>query len=135
MTTVEKNANQQTPGVQIPLIEAQVRLLRFRESILGLDTYPADTSKTKACLIHMNDLLGLLSERDLSGIRCYLGLRWDDEVGQKVISLVMVGTRLLADGTHEDVIHADDPTNSGIFDFTAPCPNTCSPDSPLNHII
>lgn len=124
----------ETPGTQIPLATAQERALRFRQTILGLPDYPANTSQTKACLIYKDDIEGLISEGPFDGIRCYLGLRFDDELNQQVISLMMVRTELQDDGTYKDIINETDPTNSGIFDFTAPCPNTCSPTSPLNII-
>lgn len=124
----------ETPGTQIPLATAQDRARRFRETILGLPDYPDNTSKTKACLIYKDDIEGLISEGPFDGIRCYLGLRFDNELNEQVISLMMVRTELQADGTYKDIINETDPTNSGIFDFTAPCPNTCSPTSPLNII-
>lgn len=132
MPTEKQNGGVISPGTEITVEEAQARIGHFQEAILGLSDYPENVSKTKACLIHLGELLSMLSEGGISGIRAYLALRWDPTLEQNIISLVMVKTRLTAAGIHEDIINEVDPTKSGIFDFTAPCPNTCSPGSPLN---
>jgi hypothetical protein len=107
----------------ISLDEAKARLCDFQTNILGLSDYPSDVSQTKACLISMDDLNAIMAEKNLAGIRCYLGLRDDSDVGQKVISLIMVGTTLVGG------VHVDDTT--AIYDLTMPCPNTCDPNSAL----
>lgn len=132
MPTENQNGGSIASGTEITITEAQARIGHFQEAILGLSDYPENASKTKACLIHLPELLAMLGEGGISGIRCYLALRYDETVGQNVTSLVMVKTRLTAAGIHEDIINETDPAKSGIFDFTAPCPNTCSPGSPLN---
>jgi hypothetical protein len=115
----------------ISLEEAQEKVNAFRERILGLPDWPEDISRTKACHITRTDIEEMLGEGDIDGIRCYLALRNDIELEKQVISLVMVGTRLLADGTYEDVI-LNAEGEPATFDFTMPCPKTCDPDSPLN---
>jgi hypothetical protein len=110
---------------QISLAEAKARLCDFQTNVLGLSDWQASISKTKACLISMDDINAIMQEQDLAGIRCYLGLRQDSDVGnQKVISLIMVGTTLDGDGNHID-------NTSAIYDLTMPCPNTCDPGSAL----
>lgn len=74
-----------------------------------------------------------------AGIRSYLGIDTtngtgkDNGYGEK---LVIVGTNYDSKtGKHNDIIlNPSEPTSrdSGIYDFTHPCPNDCDSNSPLN---
>jgi len=110
----------------------------------------------KAFLIPAEDLTAILKEMNIlkqqpngtfildetkltnAGIRSYLaidtanGTKKDNGYGEK---LVIVGTTY-DDKTkvHSDIIkNPQDPTSldSGIYDFSEPCPNTCDQSSPL----
>jgi hypothetical protein len=118
-------------GTPISINEARERIQLFRDKILDLPDYPDDTSKTVACLIKMEDLQMLLKETGVDGIRCYLSLRRDAQLGgQYCISFVMVATSYNREtGNYDDII--DETGSSDVFDFTAPCPNSCSPNSLL----
>lgn len=75
-----------------------------------------------------------------SQIRGYLAI--DASNMEKII---FVGTENV-DGVYRDIIDgtidgttpttlkssASDPSTSGVFDFTSPCPPSCDPNSPLN---
>lgn len=119
---------------RIPIEKGTEEISAYNE-LVATFPYPEDVSITKACHVRKEDLLEMLSEGDIDGIRCYFGLRKivdpkSDMYGMQVMSLVMVGTRLLDDGTNEDVVVTSDG-NSGVYEFTTPCPNSCDTSSPL----
>ena len=119
------NLSANSGDVEISLKDARDSIHLFNELILSPDCFPSDeVSKTKACHISFQDLERLRNETGAHGIRCYLGLRFRDELGKKAICLVTVATQLV-DGVYVDIIHPD--PNTGIYDLTMPCPNTCDP--------
>ena len=100
---------------------------------------------SKAFLLPIEDLLGCLVEMGIAKldehgngtitykenekVRTYLGI--DDNGEEK---LLMVGTKNEGE-IYTDIINEDsekEVSNSGIFDFTDPCPTDCDPNSPLN---
>lgn len=119
----------------ISLDDAQVKVASFRERILHLADYPEGVSKTIACHITLTDLQDMMKEQDMDGIRAYLGLRYDESVGEDVICLVMVGTRWnVEERIYQDIILDGVGGEYGIYDLTMPCPNTCDGSSPLNNL-
>lgn len=112
----------------------------------------AHPNDARAFLIPVKDLLKAMKEMDIirknndgtysivdavnTGIRAYMAI--DDQGKQK---LLIVGTFLeVDDQTHYDIVEgrkiplSDEvtPYESGVFDFTTPCPSECDDDSPLN---
>ncbi|AXT53894.1 hypothetical protein D1818_24895 [Aquimarina sp. BL5] len=72
-------------------------------------------------------------------VRAYMAIGSEDG-GPVEERLLIVGTQEV-DGVYRDVINGEidgksvglgDSSNSGIYDFTLPCPNTCDNDSKLN---
>lgn len=118
----------------IPLKEAQEWTKQWQSSYSKLP---------KAFTLPVEDLLGCLTEMgiintDSDGnvtikynegdkVRTYLG---EDKDWNK--KLIMVGTKN-EEGTYVDIIRdAKAPGNSGIYDYSEPCPPKCDPKSPLN---
>lgn len=91
--------------------------------------FPDGVSRTVACHITRKDLMAMLNDVSNDGIRCYFGKRYSDHVQQEVFCLVMVGTHF-ENGCYYDIIR-DDKLNSGVYEFTTPCPDTCDTASPL----
>lgn len=108
---------------------AQNRIAEFQEKILNSPLWPDDVSKTKACHVSYIDLNNL-AQMDITGVRCYLSLDYNESLGKKAISLIIVGTRLLENGIEEDILLNKDG-ELAIFDFTTPCPDTCDRNSAL----
>ena len=98
---------------------------------------------SKAFLLPVENLLGCLQEMgvlkiDSDGkatitlgkdqkVRTYIGL--DEKKTQK---LIMVGTKN-ENGVYKDLISENEDNNSGIYDFSRPCPYDCDLSSPLNN--
>ncbi|WP_452601962.1 hypothetical protein [Pontimicrobium sp. MEBiC06410] len=117
----------------------------------------ANPNKCKGFLMPAGDLIGALTEMgvidksgkvvtskvDSAGVRAYMAINDKDTskangYGEK---LLIVGTYVDCNNIHRDIIEdekpsgckmlAPEPTGSGVYDFTDPCPNTCDPNSPL----
>ena len=107
----------------------------------------------KAFLIPAVDLVQVLNEIGVLGdkaaakaqakakakakdVRAYVAI--GSEAGGPVEEkLLLVGTNKDDKGIYRDIIDgkslgANNGPNSGIYDFTSPCPTACDPDSPLN---
>lgn len=115
----------------------------------------------KAFLIPVIDLIEALEEMGVikketdghyslnnvneAGVRAYMAVDPKISVanGEK---LLIVGTRIDCNGVHRDIIegekssgckdgeidaHVSALVNSGVYDFTEPCPNVCDQNSPL----
>ena len=115
-----------------------------------------NTDHCKAFLIPAEDLTAVLKEMNIlvqhpsgdyildesklpnAGVRSYIGIdttngtKKENGYGEK---LVIVGTTYdVKTKVHSDIIkNEQDPTSldSGIYDFTQPCPSTCDVTSPL----
>ncbi|KIX22245.1 hypothetical protein SY27_06225 [Flavobacterium sp. 316] len=74
----------------------------------------------KAHLIPMEDFVALSKEEGVENIRAYIGI---DENGVNKLMLVGVNAKGL-DMVNEEI-------GERVYDFTAPCPTTCDPSSPL----
>ena len=119
------------------------------------DTHP---NQCKAFLIPVRDLVNTLMEMDVlerqgdghytidegtdKGIRAYMAI--DTSVteghGEKLLLVATNKTEINGKVVHQDIIYLG-PTSphphtklqeSGVYDFTHPCPNTCDEDSPLS---
>ena len=64
----------------------------------------------------------LLDEPGAAYIRIYPAMNDEREVTLTAVAVDAEGNDMI--GTEE---------NSGVYDFTCPCPNTCDVNSPLNH--
>lgn len=105
----------------IDLTDAQRFTARWRKE---QGTYIAH-HELHAFVIPPADLKEVLDEKP-SAIRAYIGI---DDLGEA--KLMIVGTKYNEDtDTFEDIIPVS-PENSGIYDFSRPCPNLCDKKSPL----
>jgi len=97
------------------------------EAITWVKAWADRGNFVKNFLIDASELQGIINEHGASYVRVYFA--WDDtmEEGRKE-KLVMTPT----DEFGNDMIPKDGKPTSNVFDFTNPCPPTCSPDSPLN---
>jgi hypothetical protein len=74
------------------------------------------------------DLYKKLQEPGVSSFRAYMAL--GDKNDMSSIRLLLVAV----DINGHDVINKNAADDSGIFDFTTPCPTQCDKDSPLNNL-
>ncbi|WP_055447564.1 hypothetical protein [Lacinutrix mariniflava] len=108
-----------------------------------------------ACLEEMNILVNdgsgkyTLNDDTNSGVRAYMAIKRPDgtPATAQTEKLLLVGTIQDCNGIHRDIVHDEKSSGctdrkveiavanlnggSGIFDFTAPCPDNCDPNSPL----
>lgn len=97
-------------------------------------------------VVLMDELKEAGAVKNFNGYRLYLGMVEDtsnDEGGYKISVTVNATETVNPTGNPEDEYERDiilkDPVvieqetaESGVFDFTRPCPTFCDPDSPLN---
>ena len=138
----------------IPLSTAQDCVQKWRtENGFNCKAFliPADDLIT--CLEEMNILQKesngsyTIQDAENSGLRAYLAIdRPSDQLATpQTEKLYLVGTKIDSQGVHRDIIEDDKKQQresniaakisalkgTGIYDFTAPCPNTCDGNSPL----
>ena len=122
----------------IPLSQAKEWTANWRKNNPNL---------SKAFLLPVEDLIGCLMEmgiittdskgnttikfKEEDKVRTYLGIDKDGEE-----KLIMVGTKNEG-GTYTDIIREETAVeksggNSGIYNYSKPCPPECDPKSPLN---
>ena len=92
-----------------------------------------DHQDLKAFLIPQDDLKEVLAEPNVVNVRAYIGI---DTTDDNKPHLIIVGINEAG----EDVIYAaagegcddeDGTKNTGLYDFSQPCPTTCDINSPL----
>lgn len=92
-----------------------------------------DHQNLKAFLIPLEDLKEVIKEPNVANVRAYIGI---DKSNDNEPHLIIVGVN--AEG--EDIIYkaagkgcvdTDGTENTGLYDFSDPCPTTCDVNSPL----
>lgn len=101
------------------------------------------------CLVEMEVLkkqqdgnYSLKKDLSTSGVRAYMAIKRpvNEKPSALTEKLLIVGTLLNEKGIHKDLVvdqvcpeeeKVEAIKGSGVFDFTAPCPNECDPNSPL----
>jgi hypothetical protein len=136
-----KNMEDQTNTISLDEAKAYTQEWRNKES-----TYNSH-QELNAFLIPAVDLqeaLDLLKGQEgKTYVRAYIGVKHQARVSEE--KLVIVATIADEDDStiYRDLIYGkvdgigattppSDPTNSGIFDFTYPCPTFCDPKSPIH---
>lgn len=128
----------------IPLEDAIARVTLFREKMLKSAAVPED-SVPRAILIPIDDLLAIIQKyvtvddegnvrSNLKGVRTYFAIKptdhdLPDEVTALVVAVDLKGKDLINTGNGVGV--GPDEEETDIYDFTAPCPTECDPESPL----
>lgn len=114
----------------IHLSDGSAMTKSWRDYISGIDKNP---NYIRAFNIPMADISKLASFAQSSSVRAYLALGTPGDISSLKLVLVPVNT---ADG--KDITGVPDSgvtgatvTDSTVFDFTSPCPQTCDITSPL----
>jgi hypothetical protein len=68
-----------------------------------------------------------------TGVRAYIGMREPDDTGCSQLHLLLVPATVDEDFWNKGTIPDGGEVGSSIYDFTAPCPDTCASDNPLNN--
>ncbi|WP_343330909.1 hypothetical protein [Polaribacter staleyi] len=96
--------------------------------------------KCRAFNIPKIDLQEVLAEDGVESIRAYIGVKEStNSKGEKeyeeklmIVGVDENGKDMLPSATKGNTLAAESADDSGIFDFTDPCPSACDSDSPLN---
>lgn len=92
-----------------------------------------DHENLKGFLIPLDDLKEVIAEPNVVNVRAYIGVNKDNDYQPH---LIIVGVN--EEG--EDIIYkaagtgcedGDGNVNTGLYDFSQPCPTTCDTSSPL----
>jgi hypothetical protein len=108
---------------RVPLKEASEATKHWRNS-----------QKINAYAIDKQELLDVIAENEMDAMRVYFGLDKDGKERMFLVAAEKIKDKfgkviLIKDLIDEDPLDG----NSGhyVYDFTAPCPNTCDDESPL----
>lgn len=130
------------------MIDVTNTTIPVKEAQEWVNAWRAKFATCKGFLIPAEDLVAVLKEMNIlkedngqfvlnednvsdNGARAYLAID-DKEPEGNGEKLLIVGTTKEPDGTHKDIIYENSKDgNSGIYDFTKPCPSTCDVTSPL----
>jgi hypothetical protein len=126
---------------QIPLEQAQLFVGKWKETKAKINKKePVSEIKIKGFLITqdvVNALTEAVNKVNGQGIRAYLGIeefKELDEFGmpKQEFKLLMVGV----DSNGKDMVAKEESAeavgNSGVYNYTIPCPSDCDQESPLN---
>lgn len=126
----------------IPLNEAIDRVTLFREKMVKSAAIP-ESNIPRAILIPIADLLAIIQKYSsvdeegnvvskLQGVRTYFAIKaTDQDLPDEVTALVVAVDKDGNDLINTKLGSGDDEEGSEIYDFTAPCPDVCDPESPL----
>ena len=109
----------------IPLAEGTTLTTNWRNYISAVDPNP---NYIRAFNIPMADITSLAKFTKCTSVRAYLAMVTPGDVSTLKVVLVPV------DANGNDITGipgAGDVTESTVFDFSSPCPNTCDINSPL----
>ena len=127
----------------IPVTVAKERVrnwLKLLSTIGNFKDHP--TTMPRAIYISMDDIAQLLNEYkkyEINGIRVYFGLKEDPSQrthpskSQDLSGLIVPVFKADEFRQHKDhiVSDLDDPNDTSVYDFTAPCPAYCDKQSEL----
>ena len=125
----------------IPVKDAQVRVENFRHQFKA--SVPEDNIP-RAVLIPIQDLMAIVEKyssvdengditNKLSGVRAYFAVKETDKALPNDITALIVPVDLAGNDLikNTDTLADADDDDSGIYDFTKPCPDLCDTKSPL----
>lgn len=92
-----------------------------------------DHNDLKAFLIPLADLQEVMKEPNVANVRAYIGI---DASNDNQPHLIIVGVNeegedIIYDAAGEGCVDGDGEVNTGLYDFSQPCPTTCDITSPL----
>ncbi|WP_316840348.1 hypothetical protein [Pedobacter gandavensis] len=85
----------------------------------------------KGFLIDKDELQDMLREKDTRYVRVYFGWDVQMEAGREQRMIMVPADKYGQDMVNKEPVEATSETsevNSNVFDFTMPCPPTCSPE-------
>jgi hypothetical protein len=143
----QPNRSKKTASVTEPVsFLSSISLDQAQSQIDGWRSYPIDPKGFHGFLINTKDILGLanviithiIEGRTILGVRAYLGTELPGSKYEGKPSLIFVAVE--EDPKNEygrdiyDRTNSKEANNSGIFNFTQPCPTCCEPGSDLVNI-
>ncbi len=127
----------------IPVEDAIARVTLFREKMVKSSAIP-ESNIPRAILIPIEDLLAIVQKyatvdaegnvsSSIIGVRTYFAIKatdqdLPDEVTSLVVPVDLEGKDIITTKTGVGLGEGED---TGIYDFTKPCPDQCDPESPL----
>ena len=115
----------------IPLSDACRYTRRWREAGNTIRAFTIDTQE----LLDIIDELGRKHLKAVAQVRVYFGIK---DTGEEALVLVGVDehgndiTSFMKPGAAQSAKNVEGEEESGTYDFTRPCPDTCDSGSPLN---
>jgi hypothetical protein len=113
----------------IPLSDACRYTRRWREAGNSIKAFTIDKQE----LLDIIDELGLKHQKEIQQVRVYFGIKDDEKEALVLVGVDEFGndiTSFMKPGETTQKVEGEE--ESGTYDFTRPCPDTCDEGSPLN---
>ena len=92
-----------------------------------------DHTDLKGFLIPLEDLKEVVKEPNVANVRAYIGvdITNDNEPHLIIVGVNEAGEDIIYKAAGKGCDDADGTVNTGLYDFSQPCPTTCDITSPL----
>ena len=112
----------------IPLSDACRYTRRWREAGNTIKAFTIDTQE----LTDIIDELGVKHMKEVKQVRVYFGIKDDNKEALVLVGVDEFGNDITSFMKPESAAKVEGEEESGTYDFTRPCPDTCDEESPLN---
>jgi len=120
-------------GGIISIEQAQAETKRWRDHhIPGLGGEAAHTKAFFIPILDIECLLDFYKNYNPTGVRAYIGMKEKDTTGCSPLRVLLVPATETEDFWNVGIVLTGEMAGSSIYDFTTPCPDTCSSPNPLN---
>lgn len=92
-----------------------------------------DHTDLKGFLIPLEDLKEVIAEPNVANVRAYIGIDIadDNEPHLIIVGVNSAGEDIIYKAAGKGCVDSDGTVNTGLYDFSDPCPTTCDTKSPL----
>ena len=101
---------------------------RWREAGNTIKAFTIDTQE----LIDIITQLGVKHMKEVHQVRVYFGIKDDNKEALVLVGVDEYGNDITSFMKPESTAKVEGEEESGTYDFTRPCPDTCDEGSPLN---
>ena len=101
---------------------------RWREAGNSIKAFTIDTQELTDIITE----LGVKHMKEVKQVRVYFGIKDDNKEALVLVGVDEFGNDITSFMKPESAAKVEGEEESGTYDFTRPCPDTCDEESPLN---
>ena len=101
---------------------------RWREAGNTIKAFTIDTQELTDIITE----LGVKHMKEVKQVRVYFGIKDDNKEALVLVGVDEFGNDITSFMKPESAAKVEGEEESGTYDFTRPCPDTCDEESPLN---